>query len=207
MCSDINHPINPLLLNLKSKSEHTVDIVRNKNQLTEGDFLFLISCSEYIDSKLFNTYDNCIVLHASDLPKGRGWSPHIWGLLEGAEYITVSAIDAAVKLDCGDIWFQKSIKIPRHSLWDEINLILFNAEIEIITYIIENHGAIIKKPQDSRVDPTYFRRRNPEDSEINPYQSIQSQFDIIRVADPNRYPAYFKYIGHEYKIILEKINE
>jgi len=37
--------------------------------------------------------------------------------------------------------------------------------------------------------------------------SIASQFDLIRVCDPNRYPAYFFYRGKKYTMILEKSSD
>ena len=34
------------------------------------------------------------ILNASELPLGRGWSPHIWSIIEGATELTVSLISA-----------------------------------------------------------------------------------------------------------------
>jgi methionyl-tRNA formyltransferase len=52
--------------------------------------------------------------------------------------------------------------------------------------------------------PTYYRKRIPEDSRIDPCGSIAGQFDLLRVADPERYPAFFDFRGHRYEIRLIK---
>ena len=51
-----------------------------KVSVRPGDILFLISCSERIGDAYRQKYRHVLVLHASDLPKGRGWSP-MFGIL------------------------------------------------------------------------------------------------------------------------------
>ncbi|MEI4233356.1 hypothetical protein V8324_10645, partial [Roseovarius sp. D22-M7] len=52
---------------------------------------------------------------------------------------------------------------------------------------------------------TYYPRRTPGDSELDPGLSIAEQFDKIRVSDPERYPALFRMHGHVYSVSLRKI--
>ena len=146
-----------------------------------------------------------MVLHASDLPKGRGWSPHIWELLDGADCITVSLLDAAAAIDSGDIYKKVKVDIPRSALWDEINALLFAVEIQLIEFAIQNFENLKSYPQNSSDEVTYYPKRNPRDSEIDPNKPISEQFDLLRVSDPNRFPAHFHYRGEDYKIILEKL--
>ncbi|MFL2805387.1 MAG: formyltransferase family protein [Paracoccaceae bacterium] len=205
--TDHGHPINPYLRRLgrKLELEHSVSIVRSQREVTNGDFLFLVSCNEILGSDVFKNFKHAMVLHASDLPKGRGWSPHIWEILNGAEQITVSLLDAAAAVDCGDIYKKITIDIPKSALWDEINDLLFVAEIQLIEFAIENCDNLQKFVQDLNVEATFYPKRNPKDSEIDPNKSINEQFDLIRVCDPNRFPALFHHRGKSYKIILEKL--
>ena len=64
----------------------------------------MISCSEKISKRVIAQFEHVLVLHASDLPKGRGWSPHIWEILNRSDHITLSLIEAAEQIDEGDIW-------------------------------------------------------------------------------------------------------
>jgi methionyl-tRNA formyltransferase len=143
-------------------------------------------------------------LHASDLPHGRGWSPHVWEIIRGATEITLSLIEADDKVDSGKIWKKSTFSVPKHALWNEINHALFQAEIELIDHAIRNFKNICPVEQVQDIEATYNRRRVPEDSRINPSESIVSQFDLIRVCDPGRFPAFFELYGQRYKILLEK---
>lgn len=205
--TDPNHPINPYLKRWKARSElaHSASIVRSPEQVTNGDLLFLVSCSVLVDHSVTKRFKHAMVLHASDLPKGRGWSPHIWELINGAGQVTVSLLDAAAAVDCGDIYKKIAIEIPKSALWHEINHLLFSAEIQLIEFAIKNFENLKKHPQNSKIEATYYPKRNPKDSEIDPNKSISDQFDLIRVCDPDRFPAVFYHRGESYKIILEKL--
>jgi len=209
LCSDLTHPVVGYLnewIKVNSNT-HKISFVHRKADLVGGDILFLISCSEIIEPRDRDLFKACLVLHASDLPSGRGWSPYVWEIVSGAVSITVSLIEAEDKVDTGRIWKKITKPVPKHALWQEINTILFDAELELIDFAVNSFDQVSPQEQSKIVEPTYHRRRNPSDSEINPEKSIAEQFDLIRVCDPERYPAYFKMHGHCFKLTLEKIDE
>jgi methionyl-tRNA formyltransferase len=209
LCSDPAHPVNTYLNAWirENADHHEIELVRRKADLTGGDILFLVSCAEIVRDVDRAPYRACLVLHASDLPRGRGWNPHIWDILAGAEFITLSLLEAADQVDSGRIWKKLRIGIPKHMLWDEINAALFEAEIELITFAVDNLATVQPSEQDLSIEPNYYPRRNPGDSRIDPHKSIAEQFDQIRVCDPARFPAIFDLHGHRYKLTLEKIDE
>src|SRR5580658_8733756 len=96
LCSSAEHPVNTWLEQWAASNLelHKIRIVRSKRLATGGDLLFLISCSEIVGKKTRARYGKTLVIHASDLPLGRGWSPHIWTLLDGASEITLSLLEA-----------------------------------------------------------------------------------------------------------------
>lgn len=208
LCSDEQHPVNDFLKRWISAQQgvHYVELVRRKSELSGGDILFLISCAEIVGPTDRSAYRATLVLHASDLPRGRGWSPHIWQLLEGAEEIILSLLEAEDKVDSGRIWKKLKFPVPKHALWDEINSGLFEAEIELIDFAVSEFDQVRPTTQEPSIEPTYYPRRTPAGSQIDPSQSISSQFDRIRVCDPNRFPAFFELHGKKYKLILEKID-
>lgn len=209
LCNDPRHPVNDYLYAWikKNNSKHEIELVPQKKDLSGGDILFLISCTEIISSQECNAYISCLVLHASDLPKGRGWSPHIWSIIEGKEEITLTLLEANDEVDSGRVWQKLRFQVPKHALWNEINAQLFEKEIELIDFAVSNFKSILPKPQDLNIKPTYYPRRTPNDSAIDPYKSIESQFDKIRVCDPDRFPAYIELYGERYKLILEKVDD
>lgn len=191
----------------KYQGVYDIALVESKSKLEGGDLLFLVSCSEIIKKDDRNKYLATLVLHASDLPKGRGWSPHIWEIENGAAQITLSLLEAEDKVDSGRIWAKHHIAVPKHALWDEINHLLFTAEIDLINLAVKNFGRLTPQLQEGTEQSTYYPKRTPEDSQLDPNKTIAEQFNRMRVCDPNRFPAFFEHLGHRYIIKLEKTNE
>ncbi len=209
LCSDAKHPICGYLNKwIEGKRDyHDIELVHAKSDISGGDILFLVSCTEIVTAADRGQYHNCLILHASDLPIGRGWSPHIWEISRGADRITLSLLEAEDKVDSGRIWKKKQIPIPKHALWDEINNRLFEAEIDLIDFAVNQYDAVEPKIQAEDIEATYYPRRNPEDSRIDPSRSLIEQFNLIRVCDPNRFPAFFEYLGHRYTLKIEKYDD
>ena len=209
LCSNPTHPVNTYLYAWvhRQSHDHDIELVRKKSELTGGDILVLVSCSEIISAKDRTPYAVCLVLHASDLPRGRGWSPHIWELAAGASHITLSLLEAEDKVDSGRIWQKVQIPVPSTALWDEINHLLFTAEMRLLDFALESYGRIQPQEQPKDVEPTYYRLRTPKDSLIDPQKSLADQFDLIRVCDPYRFPAFFEYRGQRFAFKLEKLND
>lgn len=207
LCSSKNHPINDYLKKwiAANNSLHEISLIRKKSQLEGGDFLFLISCNEIIKITDRDKFKFSLIIHASDLPKGRGWNPHIWEIINGGEFITVTLLEAEDKVDSGKVWKKQVVRISKDVLYDEINERLFNAELALMTYAIESYENITASEQLRGIEPTYYRLRNPQDSQIDPDLSISEQFNLIRVCDPNRFPAFFELNGCVYKLKIEKI--
>lgn len=208
LCSDATHPIYPLLKNWveQQAKEHEVQLAHNKRELVGGDILFLISCHEIIGLDVRKLFKSSLVIHASDLPQGRGWSPHIWQILDGKNKITVTLLEAEDQVDSGAIWTQTSINLAGHETYDEINHILFHAELELMAFAVGQFSKVVPRPQDQRT-PTYYPKRNPEDSKIDPNRSIAEQFDLLRVSDEKRFPAFFDIRGCRYTLSIKKVHK
>ena len=125
LCTDPNHPV---VNNLRkwtdemSTKGHAVALVFDKAELRSGDILFLVSCSQLIRDAEREKYGATLVLHASDLPKGRGWSPYIWSILGGINQITVSLLEASEPVDSGAIWRKQHLHLGCELLLDHPNI-------------------------------------------------------------------------------------
>jgi methionyl-tRNA formyltransferase len=205
LCSSASHPVYPHLERWVKRAgvAHDVELVQKKAELSGGDILLLISCHEIISQQDRQRYAASLVIHASDLPEGRGWSPHIWQIVEGKREIVVSLIEAQDPVDSGAIWAQRPLVLDGHELCDEINEKLFAIELELMDEALRKVGRDAPVPQDDRA-PSYYRRRTPEDSRLDPHRPIADQFDLLRVADPLRFPAFFDLRGHRYLVRIEK---
>jgi len=208
LISDKTHPIYLKLLDwlLENKQTHEISLLSSKDDLEGGDLLFLISCHEIIDSKIRKKYQSTLVIHASDLPEGRGWSPHVWQVLAGKNEITVSLLEAEDAVDSGRIWAKRTFLLTGTELAAEINLKLFDAEFELLDFAVDNFLSV-KPTQQDEGGASYYPKRCPEDSRLDPEKTIAEQFDSLRVADQERYPAVFTYRGCCYTVKLEKKDE
>jgi methionyl-tRNA formyltransferase len=207
--SDERHPINSWIetwMNEQPEGQFA-EIVRTSDQAKGGDICFLVSCTEILPKEFMQRYKHVLVIHASDLPKGRGWSPHIWGIIKGQEELTLSLLEASEKVDSGDIWHKSVHHIPKYFLYHEIIEVINKAHIDLIDYAVKHHLTIDPLPQDLKITPTYFSKRTPADSEILVHESIASQFDLLRVCDKDRFPSFFYLHGKKFKITIEHSDE
>lgn len=207
LCTDPDHPVVKSLqvwiAELSSKG-HTVSLFYDKAYLPGGDVLFLVSCSQLIREAERKKYRATLVLHASDLPKGRGWSPHIWSILRGVNQITVCLLEADDPVDSGAIWLKTVFNLEGHELLPEINKKLFAAELSLMTQAVEQFERISPIQQLGDSGPS-MPKRLPADSRLDPNKSIAEQFDLLRVVDNKRYPAFVEYRGKKYLIKIERV--
>ena len=207
--SSEDHPINIWIESwMREQSDDlNVEVIRSPLEAKGGDICFLISCTDILPIAARELYSYVLVIHASDLPEGRGWSPHIWHIIGGGEEITVSLIEASEKVDRGDIWQKYCYNIPDNFLYDDIISIVNQAHIHFMDYTIDNYGMVRPTPQSLEIKPTYFLKRTALDSEISPFKTIAEQFDTIRVCDSNRFPSFFHLRGEKFKIIIERYDD
>jgi methionyl-tRNA formyltransferase len=205
--SNKEHPVYPIMKEWVDNQLYIdAEIVNStKTVRHSGEFLFLVSCTDIINRDIRSRFNHCLVLHASDLPKGRGWSPHIWEIVNGKNMLTLSLLEAEDKVDSGRIWLKTTIDLDGYELFDEINSRLFSAEVALIQRAVSERKSIIPYEQSSDILPDYFPKRVPEDSRLNPNDSIVNQFNLLRVCDSERFPAFFELNGQRYSIKLEKV--
>jgi len=208
LCSDYLHPVYPYLVEWRDTQciDNEVELVTEKKALSGGDILFLISCHEIINEEERRLYQKSLVIHASDLPAGRGWSPHVWQILDGSNEIIISLLEAEDEVDSGDIWLKKRIYVEGHELADEINQKIFKTEIELMNFALDAFDEVMPIKQDNS-KATFYPKRKPDDSKIDPEKTIAEQFDLLRISDPDRYPVFFDYRGYRYSLSIKKVDK
>lgn len=173
---------------------HDCMIIHDHSKVSEGDILCLLSC-ERIFKKL-NLNKHNLVVHESALPHGKGWSPLSWQVLEGSNRIPVTLFEAADKVDDGVIYDQKIINLDGSELLPDIKHKQGKITRQIILEFIKRYPDV--EGQEQKGESTFYPRRTPEDSEIDISKTIEDNFNLLRVCDNERYPAFFKYKGKKY---------
>ncbi len=184
----------------KSKGFNSI-LLFNHDEVSEGDILCLLSCEKKFSKLSLNKHN--LVVHESYLPLGKGWSPVSWQILEGKNEIPITLFEATDEIDTGFIYLQETIKFVGHELIDEIRQAQGEATINIIMNFITDYGSIVGRMQMG--ESTFYKRRGIKDSRLDIDGSIKSQFNLLRIVDNKRYPAFFELNGHFYRISIEKM--
>ncbi len=181
---------------------HNTSLVHSANKVRSGDIAFFLSCEHIISAAILRKNKHSLVVHESALPKGKGWSPMTWQVLEGKKRIPITLFEAAESVDSGVVYAQSSIVLNGHELVDELREKQGAATIALALSFVRKYPHAKGKKQSGKA--TYYPKRTPRDSELDPKKTIASQFDLLRVVDNERYPAFFTYRGHEYVLKISK---
>ena len=178
----------------------SLKFVHDANDVERGDILFMLGCErrfEYLDRNEFN-----LVVHESKLPEGKGWSPLTWQVLTGSDEITVTLFEAVTSIDAGDVYLTKKLFLDGNELVTELREKQWKCTRDLILEFLDYYPNIQAKPQIG--DSTYFPKRTPLDSELDIYETLDRQFNLLRVVDNERYPAFFYRNGVKYLIKIIK---
>ncbi len=187
---------NVFLKNALEALGHNVLCVSKPEELPEGDIAFFLSCFNIVTKEFLAKNKHNIVVHESDLPKGKGWSPMTWQILEGKNDIPITLFEASEKCDAGDIYFKDSIKLKGDELIEEWQALLGYKTIELCLKFVNSYENFEPVPQIG--EESFYLRRTPKDSELDINKTIKEQFNLLRVVDNERYPAYFVYRNKKY---------
>ena len=180
-------------------------LIFNYKDIKPTHILFIFSYSKIIPKKYLEINRYNIVAHGSNLPKGRGFSPISWEILQNKSSFFISFFEASQKFDEGKIYIKKKFKINRSDLINEWREVVGNIIINNSIKLIYNISNIKMKSQIGKI--TKYRRRKPIDSKLNINKSLKNQFNLLRIVDNKKYPAYFEYKGYKYILRIKKLNE
>lgn len=178
--------------------------VYNKNEIRQGDICFLLSCSRIVEENYLKRNKNNIVVHASDLPKGKGFSPMQWQILEGKNEIILTLFEVVKEVDAGPYYFKEKITFDGTELYDELREKLANKIIDMCIYFVKNKDNL--NPIEQIGEESFYRKRTRKDDEIDPKKTLEELFNHFRIADNENYPLYFDYKGKKYIIKIFKDN-
>ena len=169
----------------------------------KSDIVFYLSYHSVVPQAVLALGGNNLVVHASDLPHGRGWSPLTWQVLEGREGITLTLFEATDSVDAGPIYIQKNLELSGTELIKELREVIGIQTISICAQFVTQFFQMVNNSHEQVGLATYYRRRTPDDSRIDPSRSIEDQFNLLRVVDNDRYPAFFELNNRRYYLRIE----
>ena len=170
------------------------------------DIIFILSYHKIIDAPSLKKHKHNIVIHASDLPNGKGWAPMFWQVLEGKNEIPFTMFEASEGIDDGQIYMKKVLNLSGFELNAELRQkqALFIQEM-CLDFL--NKYDVYKIPHAQKGESTFYPKRSQKDSELDIHKTLYEQFNILRIVDNDEYPAFFKVDGQNYILKIEKYHE
>ncbi len=189
-----------------SKKLGDIPIYYHHSEIKDAyEILFILSYHNKIDEKSLKKNSYNLVVHESDLPQGKGWSPLFWQILDGQNEVTVSMIEATDEIDSGPIYLQKTLTLSGYELNNEIRKKQAEITIDMCVEFVENFSSF--KPIPQYGEESFYLKRNPEDSRLDVTRSIKDQFNLFRIVDNENYPAFFEIDDHRYLIKIEEVED
>ncbi len=185
-----------------NSKKYNFSFTENYKEIKNQTIVFILSYTKILKKDFLKSNDLNLVIHASKLPKGKGFSPVQWQILDGLNNIPITLIEANEKVDSGAVLISDNFKLNGYELYDEIREKQAKATIKIIKNflnIFPNYSKTCQKGKE-----TIYRRRNLNDGKLNLNLSLRKQFNHLRIANNDEWPSYFiinkkKYIIKIYK--------
>jgi len=181
---------------------HEVFLSHDLQQLPAADFCFCLSFSRIVKKEIRGRFDHTLVVHASDLPAGKGWSPLSWQILEGKNQIIVSLFEADDIVDSGPIYAQRYIDFEGYELIDGLRKKLADITSELCSWFISEYPRSSNRPKIQKGTPSFYSRRSPNDSQLDVGKTIAEQFNLLRIVDNQAYPAFFEWKGRRFVLTI-----
>lgn len=172
-------------------------------QISDYDIVFILSYHRIISKEFLSKNKNNIVIHASNLPQGKGWAPLFHQVLEGKNEIIFTLFEADEKADNGDIYLQKTLILNGLELYEELRDKQANFTIKLCLEFLENFPNITKISQKGK--ESFYPKRTSKDHELDINKTIEEQFNLLRISNNEEFPAFFYKNGKKFilKIYLE----
>jgi methionyl-tRNA formyltransferase len=190
----------PWLIDALWARGHAVRWIHHPADLAPGDVCLLLSCSRLLIPEQLARHRHNLVEHESALPHGQGWSPMTWQILEGASQIAVTLFEATATLDAGPIYVQRTIDLQGSELVEEWRALQAEATMSLCLEWFDRYSDVIAHARPQQGEASHYRRRRPADSQLDPHHSLVEQFNLLRVVDNQRYPAFVEIRGRRYEL-------
>lgn len=175
---------------------------RQAEDLPQRDVAFFLGCVQLVRPEILKRHQWNLAVHESALPEGRGFAPVAWQMLEGRQRIPVVLIEATEQADSGDIFLEDELRLEGHELMPEVRHRQGEVTQKLCREFISRFPEVKARPQSG--EGTWYARRRPQDSQLDVNRTLAEQFNLLRTVDNERYPAFFEYAGHTYRLKIEK---
>lgn len=183
----------------------TALLCRDHDQIKSGDVAFFLGCIKITPPNVLLRSRRNLVVHESGLPKGRGFSPLTWQIIEGANVVPICLLEASPdEVDAGSVIYTDALRFEGHELLEELRAAQGDKTVELCLRFLREPKPPTGVPQVG--ETTTYPRRRPRDSRLDARLPLMDLFPLLRVVDDERYPAFFDHAGARYRIRIDKLD-
>lgn len=152
--------------------------------ISKPRYLFFLHWNWKVPKDIWLEHE-CVCFHMTDVPHGRGGSPLQNLILEGKSETQVAALRMVEEMDAGPVYAKRPMSLQGRA--EEIYLRAGELSWEMIDWIIKHQPT----PTPQEGEPTFFKRRRPEQSVFPETGSLEYLHHFIRMLDAPTYPLAF----------------
>ena len=183
-----------ILVPILNKYSIPYRLLNKHDNITNENMVFCVNYYKIIPPSITDTLKYGVwIFHGSDLPKGRGWAPLAWTLINRESKFVLTLFKADGGMDTGMYFDKRSVNINEtttiywlreksYEMIKDLICSLFNE--------ITSTGSITLHQQEGT--PTTYVRRTPKDSELDINRPLKELWSTIRACHNDDYPAFFK---------------
>jgi methionyl-tRNA formyltransferase len=190
--------------NFKLNNKYIFKVKKNPDLIKNQDLVFPLAYTKILSENFLNNNKLTLIVHASKLPKDKGFAPVQNQILRNKKKIFVSLIKADKKVDSGNLFLTDHFILKGHELFEEIRYLQAMACFKIISEFLNRFPRAKSVPQVGKSN--FNRKRKVSDSKLNINKSIKTQFNLLRICDNDQWPAYFIYKNNKYTLKICRNN-
>jgi methionyl-tRNA formyltransferase len=115
----------------------------------------------------------------------------------------VTLFEAVDWVDSGDIYLQEWLEFEGHELIDELRQAQAAATLRLCREFVNRYPEVLQSAKPQVGQESFYPRRRPKDSQLDGDQPLAEQFNLLRVVDNEKYPAFFNHKNKIYTIYIK----
>lgn len=192
---------------LNNNNKYVCKIKYDYKKIKNQDIVIILSYTNILPADFLNQNKLNIVIHSSKLPKDKGFAPLSYQILRNKKKIFNTLFKITKNVDDGPIIMTNTFHINNSDLYTDLRNKQAESIVKLLINFFKQYPKIKFKNQKGK--STFNPRRTQKNSELDINKSIKEQFNLIRVCDNEKFPAFFNLNKKKYiiKIYKEKNHE
>ena len=194
--------ISELKKKLNNDKKYICEITYDYKKIKNQDIVIVLSYTKILPVVFLNQNKLNIVIHSSKLPVDKGFAPLSYQILRNKRKIFNTLFKITEKVDDGPIIMRNTFNTNNTDLYVDLRKKQAESILKLLIIFFKKYPKITFKNQKGK--STFNLKRTKKNSELDIKKSIKEQFNLIRICDNEKFPAFFYYNKKKYIIKIYK---